>query len=238
MKKIQLIGELSKYPVFRLKTVKEIINKNKEYTKLVIYRLKKDRLIFEIERGKYTIQKDPFIIASNIIWPSYISCWSALRYYNLTEQLPETFLVISTKARKKAKIEFGNAKIVFIKIAPKYFFGYKKEIYNGFEIFIAEKEKALIDSCLLKKISFSEIYEIIENNKKEIDFDLLIDYLIKIKNKALMKRFGFLLDKMRIDADKLKKLIDFKYVPLEYSIRTKAKDKKNKKWKVIENVEL
>ena len=73
MKKINLIKELEKYPVFNLKILREIINKDRNYAKIVIYRLKKDNFIFEIEKNKYTLGKNPFIIASNIIWPCYIS---------------------------------------------------------------------------------------------------------------------------------------------------------------------
>jgi len=237
MKKIQLIKELEKYPVFNLKTVKETIEKDRNYTKLVIHRLKKEKLIFEIEKNKYTINKDLIIIASNIIWPSYISCWSALRYYNLTEQLPQTIQVITPKARKKREIKFNNEKIRFIKIKTKNFFGYKKEPYQKFNIFIAKKEKALIDSVLLKKISFSEISEIIKNNIKTINIDLFINYLTKIKNKALIKRFGFLFESLGIDKySKLKKFIDSKYVILDYALKTKGI--KNKKWKVLNNVKL
>lgn len=236
MKKIKLMQELGKYAIFNLKKVKEIINKNSEYAKIVVYRLKKDNLIFKIEKNKYSMHNNPFIIASNILWPSYISCWSALRYYNLTEQLTENLFVLTTKARKKKKIEFGNNNIIFIKLSPKYFFGYKKEIYNGFEIFIADKEKALIDSCLLRKSSLSEISYMIKTNKKEIDFNLLVEYIVKAKNKALIKRFGFLLDSIGINTERLSKMIDFKYIPLEYAV--KAKGKKNKKWRIIENVNL
>ena len=175
MNKINLIRELDKYQVFNLKRIKDIIGKNNDYVKLVIYRLKKQILIFKIEKNKYTTQRNTWVIASSIIWPSYISCWSALRYYNLTEQLPETFFVISPKQRKKRILEINNSKIVFIKTTFKSFFGYKKEIYNGFEIFIADKEKAIIDSALFKKISFSEISEIMRNNKEEINFNLFLE---------------------------------------------------------------
>jgi len=236
MNKINLLKELSRYAVFDVKIVSDILNKSREYSKLVIYRLKQEKLIFEIERNKYTTKKEPLVIASNLVWPSYISCWSALRYYNLTEQLPETFFVITTRARKKRKINMENSKIIFIKVSGKYFFGYAKEILNDFEIFIATKEKALIDSALFKKISFSEIFDIIQNNKDELDFDLLINYLIKIKNKALIKRFGFLLDSLGINTLKLNKYIDYKYIPLDYA--GLAKGKKNKKWRVIQNVNL
>jgi predicted transcriptional regulator of viral defense system len=235
MKKIYLLKELEKYPVFNLKIVKEIIRKNSNYAKLVLHRLKKDELIFEIEKNRYTTKKDSVLIASNIIWPSYISCWSALRYHNLTEQLPQVISVITTRTRRKKVIVFYNTKIIFTKVKPRYFFGYRREKYQNFNIFLAEKEKALIDSALLKKISFSEISSIVEKNMDDIDTDLLVKYLLKIKNKTLIKRFGFLLEKLGIDKyTRLRKFIDFKYIALDYALPKEGK--KDRKWKVIENV--
>ena len=237
MKQIDIIKNLEKYPVFDLKIVKEIIEKDSDYAKLVVHRLKKNKLIFEIEKNKYTTNKDPVVIASNIIWPSYISCWSAFRYYNITEQLPQIISVMTTRKRKKKEVSLYNTKIVFTKIKPKYFFGYRRERYQNFNIFIANKEKALIDSALLKKVSFSEICSIMKINIKSINIDLLVKYLLKIKNKTLIKRFGFLLDKSGIDKyNRFKKIIDFKYVPLDYAVPTEGK--RDKKWRVIDNVGL
>lgn len=236
MEKILLIRQLEKYPVFNLKKIREITGKTSGYAKLLVYRLKKKGLITEIEKNKFTTNNDPMVIASNMIWPSYISCWSALRYYNLTEQLPQDIFIITTKTRKKRIVKFNNIKIIFIRVKPKYFFGYIKERYNNFDIFIAEKEKALIDSALFKKISFSEICNIIKNNLNILDTKLFLDYLIKIKNKTLIKRFSFLFDKLDIDVyKKIKRFIDSKYVPLDYALPTKGK--KDRKWRVIENAE-
>jgi predicted transcriptional regulator of viral defense system len=237
MKKIDLIRNLEKYSTFNLKMFSEIIKKDRNYAKLAIYRLKKENLVFELEKNKYTLNKEPLIIASNILWPSYLSCWSALRYHNLTEQLPQTFTVLTTKTRKKKEINLENSKVKFIQTKPQYFFGYKKERYGDFDIFIAEKEKALIDSALFKELSFSEICEIIKNNKEDLDIDLLVGYLIKIKNSSLIKRFGFLLDFLGIDKyHKLKGFINYNYIPLDYALVKKGK--KDKKWGVIKNVEL
>jgi len=237
MKSIELIRKLEKYPVFTLKILGELIEKNRNYSKLVAYRLKKNNFITEIEKNKYSVNKDPIIIASNIIWPSYLSCWSALRYHNLTEQLPNTIFIMTTKARKKKEINFNNSRIIFIKIKSKYFFGYKKERYGEQDIFMAEKEKAVIDSVLFKKISFSEISSVLKNNINEINMNLFNDYLIKIKNKALIKRFGFLFDKLGFDCyDKLKRLVDAKYIKLDYTMG--AEGKKDKKWRIIENVKI
>ncbi len=236
MKRLSLLKELEKHPVFNLKIAKEIMGKNSNYAKLVIHRLKKDEHVFEIEKNKYTTKKDPILVASNLIWPSYMSCWSALRYYNLTEQLPQNIHIITTRKRRKRQISFNNTKIILITIKPKYFFGYRKARYHDFDIFIADKEKALIDSAMLKKVSFSEICSILKENMKSIDTDLLTGYLLKIRNKTLIKRFGFLLSKLGIDEyEKLKKLIAYKYVPLDYALPSKGR--KDKKWKVIANAE-
>lgn len=237
MNKIRLLKELERYAMFNNKTLRDITGKTSSYVKLIVYRLKKEGFIFEIEKNKCTVHKDPLLIASKIVWPSYLSGWTALRYYNLTEQLPSRVFVITTRARKKSRLEFENTEIIFIKIKPKYFFGFNKENYSGFTIFMADPEKALIDSALFKKISFSELYSIMEEHKKEINTKLIIAYLRRIKNKALIKRFGFAFDKLGFDFfDKLKKSIDNKYVFLDYAAISKGK--RNKKWRIIENAEL
>jgi len=237
MKQEEIVKNLEKYPVFDLKIVREIIEKDSDYAKLVVHRLKKNKLISEIEKGRYSTNREPIVIASNIIWPSYISCWSALRYHNITEQLPQIISVMTTRKRKKKEVSLYGTKIVFTRIKPKYLFGYERKRYQNFNIFIANKEKALIDSALLKKISFSEICDIMRVNIKSVDIDLLVKYLLRIKNKTLIKRFGFLIDKLGIDKyDRFKEIIDFKYVPLDYAIP--ADGKRNKKWRVIDNVGL
>lgn len=237
MKKIQLLKQLEKYAVFDLSTLKEIIKKEKNYSKLVLFRLKQQGLIFEIERNKYTLHKNPLVIASSLIWPCYLSLWTALRYYNLTEQLPKNIFVITTRARKRQKIVFAGLRIIFVKVKPRFFFGFTKERFDSFNIFIAEPEKALIDSVLLRKISFSEIAAIVQANPDKISAARILKYLLQIKNKALAKRFGFLLDKLGHDYfSKLKSYVSSNYCALDYAMPLKGK--RNKKWKVIENVKL
>ncbi len=237
MKKIELLKELEKYPVFNIKKIRDISGKDSNYAKLLVYRLKKDNLIYEIEKNKYTLQNDIFVIASRLIWPSYISLWSALNYNKLTEQIPQVISIITIKRRKNRNIIFNNVKIEFIKVKPKYFFGYKKERLGDFDIFIAEKEKAILDSILLRKVSVSEIYEIIKGHIQEININILISYLIKLKNKALIKRLGIILEKCGVDKyNNLKRFIDYKYISLDFALEEKGK--KNKKWRIIDNVDF
>ncbi len=196
MNRLELLKKLEKYVVFEALQLEGILDKTRRYSYLIIHRLKKAGLIHEIENGKYSIYEDPFLIASRITWPSYISSWAALRYWGLTEQLPRTIHVVCPKKRKKNKIKYGNANIEFIKTKQEYFFGYTRVLYQEKEIFIAEIEKAIIDSLLFRKISFPEAIEIIKNNRKKINIKKLLKFS-KVKEKLARKIRGELNDRSR-----------------------------------------
>ncbi len=178
------IDALKRYPVFGIKDIANVLKKSREYAYLVAFRLKRRGEIAEIEKGKYTFESDPFVVASWIVWPSYISSWAALNYYKLTEQLAFTIHVVSTRKRKKKTIYFGNAAIEFIKIRPKAFFGYRRVIYQGYEVFIAEKEKALIDALMAKKMSLPEALEIIKGNRRKMSVRKLLFYAKNLRGLA------------------------------------------------------
>lgn len=229
---ISLLEYLKKYPLFNSVTVQNKLGKSRAYTNLFLYRLCRRGIIFRIERNKYTVLRDPFLIASRIIWPSYISCWSALKYHNLTEQVLHDISVILTV--DKRPVLFNIAKIIFFKIQPKFFFGYEKVKYEGFEVFIANIEKSIIDSALLRKVSFSELIEIMSANIRLIKIGRFLKYLKRIGNKSLIKRFGYAFDLLGKDYYPVfKKYINQTYIPLDYS--KEKEGKKSLKWRVIIN---
>lgn len=227
MKTINLIKILENYPLFRENDVAKIVNKKPEYIKTLLYRLEKRKLIYRIERGKYTCYDDALLFVSYIYVPSYISLWTAIRYYNLTEQLPKTIFVMVPKSRKSLK--FLNITIEFIK--TKYFFGFKKDRYRDFDIFIAEPEKAIIDSLLSKKTPLDEIEKAIKT--RQFDINKLLSYAIKTKNKSLIKRLGFILEENNIKCERLKGFVDANYVLLDLMLNKTGK--KNEKWRIIDN---
>ena len=123
---IELLKKLGKFPLFTENDVAKIINKGRDYVKTSIYRLHKKGLITRIEKGKYSLYDDPLIFSSYITTPSYFSLWTALRYYNLTQQQPLDLFVISPISRKPIKLK--NEKIFFSK--TKHMYGYKKLRYE------------------------------------------------------------------------------------------------------------
>lgn len=222
--------------VFSVNDIAKIIGKPKKYASLVLHRLKKRNLILEIERNKYVLKKtNPYVIFSNLVFPSYLSFLTAFSYYNLSTQIAKNILIATTKSKKEIKFENYNLK--FIKLSKNRFFGYKREKTSLGFIFIAEIEKAIIDSLfLIRYCPIDETYNALSKEIKLIDIEKLIKYALKMKSKIVLKRLGYILEKKNINIyEKLKGKINNKYDPLNIGIK---KGQKDKRWKLIINANL
>jgi predicted transcriptional regulator of viral defense system len=226
MKTIELIDKLRSKTVFNLSDIERITNASRNYSKLIIARLLKRKLIKKISFNRYTTKTNQFVIASNLIYPSYISFWSASHYKKYTEQMPKTIQLACTI--RKRPIKYDGYTIEFISL--KDFFGYKKEATSEGEVFIAEDEKLLLDSLLnWKKMgNFDEIIQIFINS--EISKEKMVFYLKRTGNQSLIKRVGFLLEKYKsLDISQNFKL-DRNYIILN-PFSNKIKEI-SKKWRV------
>jgi predicted transcriptional regulator of viral defense system len=90
----------SRNSVFTFSQLTRILGKSEKYAKVFINRLSKKEIL-RLEKNKYALKgTNPFLVASNIVFPSYISFITAYSYYNLTTQLPRTFFVVTLKQKK------------------------------------------------------------------------------------------------------------------------------------------
>jgi len=193
MQAITFLKELEsmRNPVILLNDIARIIGKGREYSRVYAYRLKKKNLLMEIEKGKYALSEEPYEVASGIVFPSYISFISAYYVYGFTTQIPIIIQVVTLKPRKP--LIFKNMQIQFITFKNRNMFGYKRERFREMDIFIAEKEKAIVDSLYLPQ--YCPITESCEALKsKEINIDKLIDYALKMNSIITLKRLGYLLE--------------------------------------------
>ncbi len=211
--------------VFSPLDVYRITRKTKHYVNLLLYRMTKKGLIMRIERDKYALKIALYIIASNIIRPSYVSSMFAFSYYGLTTQLPAKIDVICTKQHKTLDLE--GIKIRFIKTDKTRVFAFLKDSNNAF---VAEPEKAVIDSLYFNTLSFGSISEAVSIglNKNVLNVNKLNDYALRMKNTALMNKLGFLLADNGIDDKNIYPDISKNYVKL-----SKSGAKIDKRWKII-----
>lgn len=234
MNAIELLTETKKYPTFDLSTFASIIKKEHAYARLYLHRLKQKKIIHQLQRNVYTTHTDPLLIASRIIWPSYLSLWSAFRYHHFTEQNPQAIFIITSRKKRKKTIHFMNTELLFDYLPPRYFYGYTKDYLSGFEIFVAEPEKAFFDAVLLKKISLSELFFILQENQHAMNREKLINFLQIAQNSCINKRIGWMLDRIGFDHH-TDLSYTTAYIPLDYT--KPLTGPKNKTWRVIENME-
>ena len=106
----------------------------------------------------------------------------------------------------------------------------------GKEVFIAEKEKAIVDSLYLPEYCpVDETYAALE---ADLDLNKLISYALKMNSIVLLKRLGYLLDLRGIDIhNQVRKKLNIRYDLLNPAFGRKGY-KKSIKWKLIINEDV
>lgn len=207
-REIQLIYTLEKQNlmIFNIADVKSILKTSDASVKNVIYRLKDKHRVIEIERGKYLLapaksgvegywSEHTFKILNKLIDTYYVSYWTALHYWGMTEQIPRTIYVVTTKIKKD--IEFFGEKIQFVTIVPKKFYGYTTEKIDDDYFTIATREKTIID-CLDRPAycgGVAELFKGLWTTRDQINFDDLLNATEKFDASSVQRRLGYLLEK-------------------------------------------
>jgi predicted transcriptional regulator of viral defense system len=232
---IDLLESLGRYPVFDAAQFASSAGLEPGSAKVRLFRMKKKGRIVEIHRNSYTVFRDPLIVASRIVWPSYISLWYALSHHGLTSQVPHGIAVVTTRGTFRKKLDFLGTTITFIRVPPSYFYGYDRIIVGGHEVFMAYPEKAIVDAIHLKMISASEVFEMIRDNEPGLDIKRLIEFVSRSNDWDAMRRIGFMLDRMgHHDHKRLRGRLGGTAVPLDHSLPTEGP--LVQRWGIIDNL--
>jgi predicted transcriptional regulator of viral defense system len=195
----------------------------RKYLRLMLHRMVERGDLVRVERGKFTVHEDPMVYATHIETPSFFSYWTALRYYNLTSQQPFKLHVVARKNRDDLDgIKFhSTAKI----------FGYQRRPYRDLYIFVADRERLLLDCLAKSTVPVEELAEL----AREIDCERMTRYCEEFGNRSLAKRAGYLLEREGKKAEKLHGMIDHNYVPIDLS--KPVEGRKNTRWKIVVNTD-
>lgn len=125
-------------PLAQLATVSGV---PKGSAKVYAARLVKRGLARRLVEGVISLADDSFIIATQLVEPSYISFTGALYLNGLTGQVPNLVECVTTRNTRK----FESLGLCYRRIHPSLFFGYQRVERGGSYVFIAEPEKSLLD---------------------------------------------------------------------------------------------
>ena len=208
--------------VFTTYDVAKLMGKPPAYASLM---LSKNKRAIRIERGKYFLEEaSTYEIASNIVFPSYVSLLAGLQYYGLIDQNIMRYSVIALKRHRTVDIK-GNI-IEFIKANKRMFFGY----LNKSNVYVASPEKLFVDCLYFGRVQFSTLKEALAVAVSEhiIDTGALQEYAITADSKVLASKLGFLLESAGINAERLLLHRYRNYV----SVSNTGSRGKNKKWRI------
>jgi len=180
----------------------DLFDLSRRQTYRLIARLKNERFVDEVEKGKYLllgleperVLSNPLFIASHLVAPSYVSYWSALHFYGFTEQVPLTVFVATTK--KKRSVTFRDFRFRFVTVKPRKFFGYRRETLGDLPVVIADEAKAIVDSLDLPRYAggVMEVTKALRAALEEVDVSTLVEYANRMGDKSLGSRLGYLLE--------------------------------------------
>lgn len=198
-------------------------------------------LVLELAAGsKPEWTEDSYYIASKLISPYYIGYYNMLGEYGWTEQIPSLVNVVTTKKLRSRVIH--GVRYNFITLSRKKFFGMARKSVRGREIMVSDPEKTLVDALDHPEYcgGIGEVAKALYN-AKQVDWHKLIAYGERMRNGAIFKRLGYLLELMEIPlAEELKEKIRARitkgYAPL--SPETPAEGRHDSRWNVLINVEI
>ena len=165
--------------------------------------------LYRVKRGAYIsvpidsvtsniILEEPFVIAESIYHPGYVGGFSAIKYWDLTEQIIETIYYFSTKQLKERNPIYGSIKFKIKTVKKNKVFGTKTIWYGSKKVKISDPTKTIVDILDDPKLvgGMTVVYDVFNEyiETEYCDFKMLIKYAERMNNKTIFKRLGFMID--------------------------------------------
>ena len=133
-------------------------------------------------------------LASAVIKPPYVGWWRAASFHGFTTQKPMSVAVASLRQVPNQVLE--GAKVRFVKVAERKFFGFANYQLHGREVSISTPVKTVVDCVDRSELAGgpAEVVRIVANAASSVAPHELVEVALKMKSKALLQRLGFLAD--------------------------------------------
>jgi len=144
--------------------------------------------------------EDAWIIAERLFSPCYIGGWSAAEYWNLTEQIHRTLIILTAQKPRKRKVSIRNIDLLLRTVPRKAMFGLRFVWRGQTKVEVSDPTRTMLD--LMNDPSLgggirptAEIFlNYLKSNHK--DTSLIVNYAERLGNGAVFKRLGFLTEKL------------------------------------------
>ena len=162
-------------PFFSVTSLQAMFNLTRESARTTASRLSKRGILIRIQRDLYTLANRKyslFSLANALYQPSVISLETALNYWGIIVQVPQTIFSI---AQASYRCVADNTEFAYRQMSPDLFrFGQVKVE----DFFIVEPEKALLDTLYMRSKGLTELLP------EDIDIVKLDEVLLKYYSRS------------------------------------------------------
>lgn len=143
--------------------------------------------------------EDPWLIAEKLYSPCYIGGWSAAEYWDLTEQIFRTIIVLTAQKPRDRNPNFKGTEFWIKTIERQKIFGLKSVWRGQVKVSVSDPTRTILDMLSDPKLGggIRSVQDILRSylQSKERNLDLLVEYANRLENGAVFKRLGFLLER-------------------------------------------
>jgi predicted transcriptional regulator of viral defense system len=142
---------------------------------------------------------DPWQIAATLYPPCYIGGWSAAEYWDLTEQLFRTTIVMTQLTPRERNPVIKGTSFLLCSVNEKKFFGLKTIWRGQVKVSVSDPTRTILDMLAEPRLGggIRSVNDMLLNylRSESKNLDLLIAYADQLGNGAVFKRLGFLLER-------------------------------------------
>ena len=153
------------------------------------------------------VLEDSWLVAKRLFAPCYMGGWSAAEYFDLTEQIFSTVMVMTVQRPRDRRPVIKGTAFMLRTISEKAMFGLKPVWRGKVKISVSDPTRTILDMLIdpffgggIRSVK-DMLVNYIQSESKNLE--QLIEYGKLLGNGAVFKRLGFLLEKTAPDETKI-----------------------------------
>lgn len=196
--------------IFATKDAYDVLGEGRA-TRDALARLVDKGWLERLEKGKYLIvpleagpnrtwTEDAYVVAGHLVSHAMVSYWSALNYWNLTEQIPRVTYVQTTARKERRTLQVLGMRFRIVRVKPRKFFGCHAYHAGRFKVQVTDREKTIIDCLDRPELSggVAQVTEALLAGDGDFNWDRMTNYLRRFGSGAVVKRLGFLVESVKL----------------------------------------
>lgn len=144
--------------------------------------------------------EDPWVIAFRLYSPCYIAGWTAAGYWDLTEQIFRTVVVMTIRRPRERKPNIKGTDFLVRTISQTVLFGLKPVWRGNVKVDVSDPSRTVLDMLSDPRFGggIRSTVDMFSNylRSETKNMALLLDYANRLGNGAAIKRLGYLLERM------------------------------------------